>query len=291
MQALYMLRSTQRWRFICHRAVTLLPRSRAPLAVACRRPFNSPAEESKRRETFFEHVKSRDTASAWAAYIEATAADEVDKYMVSALVGLVGRSRRPRLLLQLWRAVCEMRHPGTGLDAHLCSNFILAFGNNGDLDRSREVVKLARSGGLLTTRVYNTFLATLLRTAGSSSASVVDEAGSMLAEMEASEDVELDAYTLALGTSLYGRARRLNDARALIQRHEDLVDTVVLNTFIDLCGRAGEGHTHACAHACMHAYAHGRIRACRRPLCICTYGGEVHLALGTLERMETVTYA
>ena len=224
------------------------------------------------RSAFLAAAKRNDVARAWEAY--KTRAVRVDKYMLSALVALVGRRKRSHLVQQLWRSVRGRGEPAP-LDAHLSSDFITAFGATGKLAASREVLAEARAHGVATTRVYNSYLAATLRALepnDDASLKDVSAAERLLSQMMESADrpsggridggktdggktdggktdgggssdsaaPPADEYSIALGTALLGRAGRFEAARSLVAHSGGLADTVVLNTLIAEAARAGE---------------------------------------------------
>lgn len=160
--------------------------------------------------------------------------------MLSALVGLSSRQGMAASTATLWRTVGKTVH----LDAHLSSDFILAFGAAGNLRMARSVLDAACDAGVASVRVHNSFLRACARGASSDKGSVsvgaVAEAEYVLARMEAAGGVGIDAYTCSLAAAILGRAGRLAEAEALIARAGDRADTVAHNALIDAAGRNGE---------------------------------------------------
>ena len=168
-----------------------------------------------------------------------------DKYMLSSLVGLAGESRRHRLLSQLWRSISE-GHLSVELDAHLSSHFIAGFSTNtdGGLEQAHEVLRRARADGVASTRVFNSFLAASLRCGAADRPAALAAALAIVTDLEAGVNgARLDPYSVALAVGLLGRARRLQDARELVERHPSCADTVTLNSLIDAAARAGNAHS------------------------------------------------
>ena len=214
------------------------------------------------RASFFSAVKDNKWSKAWAAYHASSEKKLVDKFMLSALVGLTARTK-PEKLSPLWRSL--QKASAMPLDAHHCSDFITAFGRQGDLAASKQVLDTACARGLANTRVYNAYLracshASRNRSSSSSSSrrssssssdalgmpshaalDPLTETERVLAAMEVSDHALPDAYTCSLAAGILGRAGKLHDVAALVARAGN-ADTVAHNALIDAAARAGAGH-------------------------------------------------
>ena len=90
------------------------------------------------KAAFFKAIRKQDVAGAWTAF---HAHDKADKFMLSALVGLVSKRphKRAHHLATLWASVTS-EAGGTELDAHLSSDFISGFGAEGNVRMARRVL-------------------------------------------------------------------------------------------------------------------------------------------------------
>ena len=110
-----------------------LGRTSRPARLVC-----SSVRQTGSREAFFAAIEASNLNAAWRLYKEASAAKQLNKYMLGAIVRLAGQRDRTELVEQLWGSLSS-GGAVPQLDAHLCSDFILAFGAVGDLDTAAAV--------------------------------------------------------------------------------------------------------------------------------------------------------
>lgn len=185
------------------------------------------------KASFYRAIKRSDVAGALTRYGEARAMSMVDKHMTSALITICSQNGKHGLVQRLWKAH-STGNAATPLNEYLCCDFIKGFTNLGDHSGSTHVLETAHAMKLVNTEVYNSYLSSCAKLQRGKDA--IQSLEIVLRRMQV-DQVEVDAYTCAIGVRVYADAGDLTAAQQYIDRLQVTPDVVVTNTLLRAAAR------------------------------------------------------